>query len=73
MKEFPRTDGWRNKSATFAYRNQLVSGLLAHQSGEGYFDATVYKHLEDIVCQREHIQCVISFPLLVTHDGLRNH
>jgi len=36
---------------------------MCDRCGEQYFDAPVYKRLEEIAQQRERIQRVISFPL----------
>lgn len=36
---------------------------VCHNCGEEYFDAKIYKRLEEIARQRERIQRVISFPL----------
>ncbi|MDI6735395.1 MAG: YgiT-type zinc finger protein [bacterium] len=40
-----------------------VPAWVCNKCGEQYFDAPVYKHLEEIAWQRERIQRVISFPL----------
>ncbi len=36
---------------------------VCNHCGKQYFDANVYKHLEEIARQRERIQRQISFPL----------
>jgi len=40
-----------------------VPAWVCNKCGEQYFDAPVYKHLEEIAWQRERIQKAISFPL----------
>jgi len=40
-----------------------VPAWVCNRCGEQYFDAPVYKRLEEIARQRERIQRVISFPL----------
>jgi len=40
-----------------------VPAWVCGRCGEQYFDAPVYKRLEEIAQQRERIQRVISFPL----------
>ncbi len=40
-----------------------VPAWVCDRCGEQYFDASVYKHLEDLALQRERIQRIISFPL----------
>lgn len=54
--------------ARFRYRGQTiyvenVPAWVCDKCGEEYFDASVYKSLEEISRQRERIQRVISFPL----------
>ena len=54
--------------ARFRYRGQTiyienVPAWVCSQCGEEYYDAPVYKGLEEIARQRERIQRVISFPL----------
>jgi YgiT-type zinc finger domain-containing protein len=54
--------------ARFRYRGQTiyvenVPAWVCDKCGEEYFDAPVYKSLEQIARQRERIQRVISFPL----------
>ena len=54
--------------ARFRYRGQTiyvenVPAWVCDKCGEEYFDAPVYKSLEEIARQRERIQRVISFPL----------
>jgi len=54
--------------ARFRYRGQTiyienVPAWVCDKCGEEYFDAPVYKSLEEISRQRERIQRVISFPL----------
>jgi len=40
-----------------------VPARVCQQCGEQAYDAPVYKQMEKIAQQREHIQRVISFPL----------
>jgi len=40
-----------------------VPAWVCNKCGEQYYDALVYKRLEEIAQQRERIQRVISFPL----------
>ncbi len=52
----------------FCFKGQMiyienVPAWVCNKCGEQYFDAPVYKHLEEISCQHERIQKVISFPL----------
>jgi YgiT-type zinc finger domain-containing protein len=54
--------------ARFRYRGQTiyienVPAWVCSKCGEEYYDAPVYKGLEEIARQRERIQRVISFPL----------
>ena len=54
--------------ARVRYRGQTiyvenVPAWVCSKCGEQYFDAPVYKRLEEIVHQRERIQKVITFPL----------
>ncbi len=54
--------------ARFRYKGQTtyvenVPAWVCDRCGEQYFDAPVYKHLEEIARQRERIQRVITFPL----------
>ena len=54
--------------ARFRYSGQTiyvenVPAWVCDKCGEEYFDAGVYKSLEEIARQRERIQRVISFPL----------
>jgi YgiT-type zinc finger domain-containing protein len=54
--------------ARFRYSGQTiyvenVPAWVCDKCGEEYFDAPVYKSLEQIARQRERIQRVISFPL----------
>jgi len=58
----------RRVLARFRYKGQTVyienvPAWVCNKCGEQYFDASVYKHLERIAQQREHIQKTISFPL----------
>jgi YgiT-type zinc finger domain-containing protein len=52
---------FRYKGETFYIEN--VPAWVCKQCGEQYFDAPVYKRLEQIAQQREQIQKTISFPL----------
>ena len=54
--------------ARFCYKGQTiyvedVPAWVCKKCGEEYFDAPVYKRLEEIARQRERIQRAISFPL----------
>jgi len=54
--------------ARFRYKGQTiyvenVPAWVCGKCGEEYFDAPVYKNLEEIAKRRERIQRVISFPL----------
>jgi len=54
--------------ARFRYKGQTiyienVPAWVCNRCSEQYFDAPVYKRLEIIAQQREHIQKTISFPL----------
>ncbi|PIU91620.1 MAG: hypothetical protein COS63_00795 [Anaerolineae bacterium CG06_land_8_20_14_3_00_57_67] len=54
--------------ARFRYKGQTiyvenVPAWVYNKCGEEYFDAPIYKSLEEIARQRERIQRVISFPL----------
>jgi len=54
--------------ARFRYKGQTiyvedVPAWVCKKCGEEYFDAPVYKRLEEIARQRERIQRAISFPL----------
>ena len=54
--------------ARFRYKGQTiyiedVPAWVCKKCGEEYFDAPVYKRLEEIARQREQIQRVITFPL----------
>jgi YgiT-type zinc finger domain-containing protein len=40
-----------------------VPSWVCKQCGEQYYDAPIYKQMEKIAQQREHIQREISFPL----------
>ena len=52
---------FRFKGQTIYVEN--VPAWVCGRCGEQYFDAPVYKRLEEIAQQRERIQRVISFPL----------
>ncbi len=52
---------FRFKGQTIYIEN--VPAWVCEKCGEQYFDAPVYKHLEEIAQQRERIQRVITFPL----------
>ena len=52
---------FRFKGETIYVEN--VPAWVCNRCGERYFDAPVYKHLEEIAGQRERIQRIISFPL----------
>ncbi len=59
---------YRNTMVRFRYKGQTiyvehVPAWVCNHCGEQYFDAKVYKHLEDIARQRERIHRQISFPL----------
>ena len=59
---------YQHKMVRFRYQGQTiyvehVPVWVCNQCGEEYFDANVYKHLEEIARQRECIQRQISFPL----------
>ncbi len=52
----------------FRYYGQTIyienaPAWVCNKCGEQYFDAPVYKRLERIAQQRDHIQNTISFPL----------
>lgn len=52
----------------FRYKGQIiyvenVPAWVCNKCGEEYFDAAVYKHLEEIAKNRERIRRAISFPL----------
>jgi YgiT-type zinc finger domain-containing protein len=54
--------------AKFRFKGQTiyvedVPAWVCDRCGEQYFDAPVYKRLEEIAQQREHIRRTISFPL----------
>lgn len=54
--------------ARFSYRGETiyidaVPSWVCTKCGEQYFDAPVYKHLEDIARHRTRIKKRISFPL----------
>ena len=58
----------RRVLARFRFNGQTiyvenVPAWVCNKCGEQYFDAPVYKRLEEIARQRERIQTVISFPL----------
>jgi hypothetical protein len=58
----------RHILARFRYKGQTiyiedVPAWVCKKCGEEYFDAPVYKRLEEIAQQRERIQRAISFPL----------
>lgn len=58
----------RRVLARFRYKEETlyienVPAWVCKQCGEQYFDAPVYKRLEQIAQQRERIQKTISFPL----------
>ena len=58
----------RRVLARFRYEEQAiyienVPAWVCNKCGEQYFDAPVYKRLERIAQQRQHIQKTISFPL----------
>jgi YgiT-type zinc finger domain-containing protein len=52
---------FRFKGQTIYVEN--VPAWVCSHCGEQYFDAPVFKHLEEIARQRERIQRVITFPL----------
>ncbi len=52
---------FRCKGQTIYVEN--VPAWVCNKCGEEYFDASVYKRLEEIARQRERIQRAISFPL----------
>ena len=52
---------FRYKGRTIYVEN--VPAWVCNKCGEQYFDAPVYKRLEEIARQGERIQRVISFPL----------
>jgi YgiT-type zinc finger domain-containing protein len=59
---------YQNKMVRFRYKGQTiyvenVPVWVCNHCGEEYFDAYVYKHLEEIARQRERTQRQISFPL----------
>ena len=54
--------------ARFRFKGQTVyvenvPAWVCNKCAEQYFDAPVYKHLEEIAQQYNHIQKTISFPL----------
>ena len=58
----------RTKLVRFRHRGQTiyvdhVPVWVCNHCGEEYFDAPVYKQLEQIVRQKERIRQQISFPL----------
>jgi len=58
----------RRVLARFRFKGQTiyvenVPAWVCNYCGEQYFDAPVFKRLEDIARQREQIQRVITFPL----------
>jgi YgiT-type zinc finger domain-containing protein len=58
----------RRVLARFRFKEQTiyvedVPAWVCNRCGEQYFDAPVYKRLEEIARQREQIQRVICFPL----------
>jgi len=58
----------RHVLARFRFKGQTiyvedVPAWVCNRCGEQYFDAPIYKHLEEIAQQRKWIQKVISFPL----------
>jgi len=52
---------FRFKGETIYIEN--VPAWVCNRCGEQYFDAPVYKHLEEIAQQRQRINKVITFPL----------
>lgn len=52
---------FRYKGETIYVEN--VPAWVCNKCGEAYFDAPVYKRLEEIARQRERIHKAISFPL----------
>ena len=59
---------YQNKMVRFRYKGQTiyvenVPVWVCNHCGEEYFDAKVYKHLEEIARQHKRIQRQISFPL----------
>jgi len=58
----------RHILARFRFKGQTiyiedVPAWVCNRCGEQYFDAPVYKRLENLAQQRELIQSTISFPL----------
>ncbi len=58
----------RRVLARFRYRGDTiyvenVPAWVCNRCGEQYYDAPVYKRLEDIARQREQIRKTITFPL----------
>ena len=54
--------------ARFHYKGQIVyidnvPAWVCNKCGEQYFDAPVYRHLEDIAKHRDYIEKKICFPL----------
>ena len=54
--------------ARFRYKSQIiyidrVPAWVCERCGEQYFDAPVYKQMEKIAQQNEHIKKTICFPL----------
>jgi len=67
----------RSVLARFHFRGQTiyvdnVPAWVCTRCGEQYFDALVYKRLEEIARQRDHIQETICFPL-AQYDMALNH
>ena len=59
---------YQTKMVRFRYKGQTICVehapvWVCNHCGEEYFDAKVYKHLEQVARQRERIQREISFPL----------
>jgi YgiT-type zinc finger domain-containing protein len=52
---------FRFKGETIYVEN--VPAWVCNKCGEQYFDAPIYKHLEEIAQQRESLKKTISFPL----------
>ncbi len=58
----------RQVLARFHFKGEIiyvenVPAWVCNRCTEQYFDAPVYKHLEEIAQQRKRIQRTISFPL----------
>ena len=67
----------RRVLARFHFRGQTiyvddVPAWVCTRCGEQYFDAPVYKWLEEIARQRDHIQETICFPLAM-YDMTLHH